>query len=304
MLLFLTGLAVGLCAAAYAYYRYRAQRQELRRLNEEIDRILHGNTHLELSRFCEGDINVLRDEIYKMTVRLREQTERLSADKRELADALADISHQIRTPLTALNLMNARLSGGGLTGEERQRICMDMKKMLGRIEWLVTSLLKMSKLEADAISFNMEEICMRELAEAALEPLRIPAEIRNIQIGVSGEAAVSFTGDRSWTLEAVGNIMKNCLEYTPQDGKICVSWEENPLYVQLAVTDSGPGIAPEDLPHLFDRFYRGKNAGEGSFGIGLSLAQMIVSRENGVIRAENVPEGGSRFTVRFYKSTV
>ena len=304
MWLFLAGLAVGLCAAAYAYYRCRAQRQELRRLNEEIDQILHGNTHLELSRFREGDINVLRDEIYKMTVRLREQTERLLEDKCNLADALADISHQIRTPLTSLNLMNARLMGGGLTGEERQRICLDMRKMLERIEWLVTSLLKMSKLEADAITFNIEEIRMEEFAGAALEPFRIQAEIRDIQMETEGEANVSFWGDRAWTLEAVGNIIKNCMEYTPEGGSILVAWEENPLYVQLAVKDSGPGIAPEDLPHLFERFYRGKNAGEGSFGIGLSLAQMIISRENGVIRAENVPEGGSRFTVRFYKSTV
>lgn len=301
---FLLGLAVGLCAAFSIYRRYRAQRQELRRLNEEIDQILHGNTHLELSRFREGDINVLRDEIYKMTVRLREQTERLSEDKCNLADALADISHQIRTPLTSLNLMNARLMSGGLTGEERQRICLDMRKMLERIEWLVTSLLKMSKLEADAITFSIEEIRMEEFAGAALEPFRIQAEIRDIRLETAGEADVSFRGDRAWTLEAVGNIIKNCMEYTPEGGSILVAWEENPLYVQIAVTDSGPGIAPEDLPHLFERFYRGKNAGEGSFGIGLSLAQMIVSRENGVIRAENAPEGGSRFAVRFYKSTV
>ena len=179
-----------------------------------------------------------------------------------------------------------------------------MRKMLERIEWLVTSLLKMSKLEADAITFNIEEIRMEEFAGAALEPFRIQAEIRDIRLETAGEADVSFRGDRAWTLEAVGNIIKNCMEYTPEGGSILVTWEENPLYVQIAVTDSGPGIAPEDLPHLFERFYRGKNAGEGSFGIGLSLAQMIVSRENGVIRAENVPEGGSRFAVRFYKSTV
>lgn len=304
MWIFLAGLAVGLCAALRVYRRYHIQRLELRRLNEEIDQILHGNTYLELSRFREGDINVLRDEIYKMTVRLREQTERLSADKRDLADALADISHQIRTPLTALNLMNARLSGSGLTERERQRICMDMRKMLGRIEWLVTSLLKMSKLEAGAISFKIEEIHMSELADAALEPFRISAEIRDIQIIASGEENTVFCGDRAWTLEAVGNVMKNCMEYTPEGGRILVEWSENPLFVQLAITDSGPGIAPEDLPHLFERFYRGKNAGDGSFGIGLSLAQMIVSRENGVIRAENVSEGGSRFSLRFYKSTV
>lgn len=304
MWLFLTGLAIGLCAALYYYQHCKRQQHELCRLNEEIDQILHGNDRLELSRFQEGEINVLRDEIYKMTVRLREQTERLKRDKTELADALADISHQIRTPLTALNLMNARLSGSDMTKEEQRRVCMEMKKMLGRIEWLVTSMLKMSKLEAGAISYNIEEVRVAGLVEAALEPFRIAAEIREVQLSASGDEAVSFPMDRAWTLEAVENIIKNCMEYVPRGGRLRIEWEENPLYVQLSVADNGPGISPEDLPHLFERFYRGKNAGEGSFGIGLSLAQMIVSRENGIIRAENVPEGGCRFLILFYKGTV
>lgn len=296
--------AAGMLAAVVFAVLFCRQRAQIRRLTEDVDEILHGNTGLELSAYREGEAAILRDEIYKMTVRLREQAERLSNDKKELADALTDISHQIRTPLTALNLMSARFSSAELTEEERRRVCLDMKKMLGRIDWLVTSLLKMSKLDADAISFYMEEVRMAQLAKDALEPFLIQAEVKEIRVSCEGPESTAFCGDRAWTLEALQNILKNCLEYTPCGGNLRISWEENALYAAIAVTDDGPGIAPEDLPHLFERFYRGKNAGQESFGVGLALAQMIAARENGVILAENAAGGGSRFELRFYKSVV
>lgn len=299
---FWAGLLPGLLLAGIFYLRMEHQRRQIRRLNIEIDEILHGNTRLELAHFREGELEILRDEIYKMTVRLREQAEHLREDKKELADSLADISHQIRTPLTSLNLMSARLSAE-LQGGAQKQILRDMQQMLDRIDWLVTALLKMSKLEVGTIAFHMEEISVHQLVEQALEPFQISAEIRGIEITQSGGEIV-FSGDRAWTLEAVGNVLKNCLEYTPDQGRIEISWEENPLYVQIVVKDNGPGIAEADLKHLFERFYRGQNAGGGGFGIGLSLAQMIVARENGVIRAVNCKEGGSCFTIRFHKGTV
>lgn len=303
MWIFLAGLVPGLLLAAVFYCRQEKQRRRIRRLNSEIDEILHGNTRLELTQFQEGDIAILRDEIYKMTVRLREQAEHLQEDKKELADSLADISHQIRTPLTSLNLMSARLSQELQTGQQKQ-ILRNMQQMLDRIDWLVTSLLKMSKLEAGTIAFYIEEINVRELVNKALEPFQIAAEIREIEIIQNGRADIVFSGDLAWTLEAVENVLKNCLDYTPEQGLLEISWEENPLYVQIAVKDNGPGIAEEDLKHLFERFYRGENAGTGGFGIGLSLAQMIIARENGVVRAANCPEGGSCFTIRFHKGIV
>lgn len=324
---FLAGLIPGLLLAGIFYFRWEKQKRQIRRLNSEIDEILHGNTRLELAHFQEGEIEVLRDEIYKMTVRLREQAEHLKEDKKELADSLADISHQMRTPLTSLNLMCARLSAlvrnrqleqipeeipreqsemisGEIRYRQEKQLLRDMQQMLDRIDWLVTSLLKMSKLDAGTIAFNIEEINVRELVNQAVAPFQIAAEVREIAITQNGREDTAFPGDMAWTLEAVGNVLKNCLEYTPDQGRIEISWEENPLYVQIAVKDSGHGIAQEDLRHLFERFYRGKNAGTSGFGIGLSLAQMIVSRQNGVIRAENCPEGGSRFTIRFHKGTV
>lgn len=302
MWIFFAGLVLGAIPAGIFYLQKEKLRRRIRSLNSEIDEILHGNTRLELTKFQEGEIAILRDEIYKMTVRLREQAECLKEDKKELADSLADISHQIRTPLTSLNLMCARLSAE-LRGTEQKQLLREMQRMLARIEWLVTTLLKMSKLEAGTIAFHIEEICVRQLVDQALEPFQIAAEIREIEIVKNGEDS-SFLGDWAWTLEAVGNVLKNCLEYTPERGKVEIFWEENPLYVQIAIKDNGPGIAKEDLKHLFERFYRGQNAGKEGFGIGLSLAQMIVARENGVIRVSNCPEGGSCFTIRFHKGVV
>lgn len=302
MWMFFVGLVLGAVPAGIFYLQKERQRRRICRLNSEIDEILHGNTRLELTQFREGEIAILRDEIYKMTVCLREQAERLKEDKKELADSLADISHQIRTPLTSLNLMCARLSAE-LQGAEQKQLVRNMQQMQSRIDWLVTTLLKMSKLEAGTITFHMEEIAVSKLIKQAVEPFQIALEIREIEIWQQGKE-IFFCGDPAWTQEALGNVLKNCLEYTPDGGKIRISWEENPLYVQITVQDNGPGIPEADLPHLFERFYRGQNAGTGGFGIGLSLAQMIVARENGVIRVSNCAEGGSCFMIRFHKGII
>ena len=269
-----------------------------------MDRILHGSGELLLSSYEEGEIAILRDEIYKMTVRLREQSETLAEDKAALADSLADISHQIRTPLTTLNLMTARMMREGDDPEQRKRILREMNRMLERIEWLITALLKMSKLDAGAIRLEPADISMEKFMKKVLEPFEIQMDLRDQRCRIEGAEGMTFTADEAWTLEAVRNVVKNSLEYTPDGGALEISCEDNPLYTEILVSDSGPGIDPEDLPHLFERFYKGKNAGSSSFGIGLALAQSIMSRQNGVIRAENRKEGGSRFRIRFYKQTI
>ena len=269
-----------------------------------MDRILHGSGELLLSSYEEGEIAILRDEIYKMTVRLREQSETLAEDKAALADSLADISHQIRTPLTTLNLMTARMMREGDDPEQRKRILREMNRMLERIEWLITALLKMSKLDAGAIRLEPADISMEKFMKKVLEPFEIQMDLRDQRCRIEGAEGMTFTADEAWTLEAVRNVVKNSLEYTPDGKALEISCVNNPLYTEISVCDSGPGIDPEDLPHLFDRFYKGKNAGSSSFGIGLALAQSIMSRQNGVIRAENRKEGGSRFRIRFYKQTI
>ncbi len=300
----LPAAAAALLFGGIYVYKMRKYKKSLRRLSGEMDRILHGSGELVLGNYEEGEISILRDEIYKMTVRLREQSETLTEDKEALADSLADISHQIRTPLTTLNLMTARMMQEGDDPEQRKRILREMNRMLERIEWLITALLKISKLDAGAICLEPADISMEGFLKKVMEPFEIQMDLRDQRCRIEGAEGMTFTADEAWTLEAVRNVVKNSLEYTPDGKALEISCVNNPLYTEISVCDSGLGIDPEDLPHLFDRFYKGKNAGSSSFGIGLALAQSIMSRQNGVIRAENRKEGGSRFRIRFYKQTI
>lgn len=300
----LPAAAAALLFGGIYVYKMRKYKKSLRRLSGEMDRILHGSGELVLGSYEEGEISILRDEIYKMTVRLREQSETLTEDKEALADSLADISHQIRTPLTTLNLMTARMMQEGDDPEQRKRILREMNRMLERIEWLITALLKISKLDAGAICLEPADISMEGFLKKVMEPFEIQMDLLDQRCRIEGAEGMTFTADEAWTLEAVRNVVKNSLEYTPDGKALEISCVNNHLYTEISVCDSGPGIDPEDLPHLFDRFYKGKNAGSSSFGIGLALAQSIMSRQNGVIRAENRKEGGSRFRIRFYKQTI
>lgn len=281
-------------------YKMKKYKRSLKRLSSEIDRILHGDEELSLGNYEEGEISILRDEIYKMTVRLREQSEKLAEDKEMLADSLADISHQIRTPLTTMNLITARMMQEGDNPQQREKILREMNRMLERIDWLITALLKLSKLDADAVRLDRCIIDLPAFLSQVLEPFAIQMELRGQTCSIEGAQGLTVYADETWTLEAIQNIVKNSLEYTPPEGKLLITCCDNPLYTEIAVSDEGPGISSEDLPHLFERFYRGKNASGTSFGIGLSLAQMIMNRQGGIICAENRKEGGSCFRVRFY----
>lgn len=294
---FATAALLSLLFVIQTVHRYR----DIRVLSSRIDEILHGNELLLPEHFAEGDLEILRDEIYKLIIRLQEQAEQLTLDKRQLADALADISHQLRTPLTSVYLMTERLKQ---TPDDRTRrtLLRSMDQMLSRIDWLITTLLKMSKLDAGSISFQLQECALSEFLSDALKPLEIAMELRGQTSEILCDESIHILCDRTWTLEAIGNVLKNCIDYTPDGRPLFIRASENPLYVELKITDSGNGIPKEDLPHLFERFYRGKNAGKDSFGIGLALSRMILSRENAVIFAGNSPEGSGQFTIRFYKN--
>ena len=226
----------------------------------------------------------------------------LLEDKSYLANALADISHQVRTPLTSINLLVDLLSESNISDERRMKLTHELLGLLSRIDWLITTLLKISKLDAGTVQFKQETISLNELISKATAPLLIPVEImeQNLHINTTG----NFTGDVSWTVEAISNVVKNCIEHTPNGGDIRIAASETPLFTEIVISDSGTGIAKEDLPHIFDRFYKSKNAGDKNFGIGLSLARMIITNQNGVIKAENNTTKGALFKIRFYKSTV
>ncbi len=278
--------------------RYR----RIAQLSAELDRILHGNGSEGLSACTEGELAVLHSEIYKMTVRLRETAENLTVEKSRLADSLADISHQLRTPLTSMHLLLTMLGDSELEEPRRAELLRELHSMISRIDWLVNALLKLSKLDAETVQLRQDTLPLSELLQQSCEPLRLPMELREQTL--TTEAAGDFCGDAAWTAEALGNILKNCMEHTPAGGTIRIQAAENPLYAEIIISDTGTGISEKDLPHIFERFYKGQDAGAGSFGIGLALARTIITSQNGTLKAGNLPDGGAVFTARFYKGTV
>ncbi len=282
----------------FTYQRYK----KIAALSTEIDEILHGNDHLLLETYAEGELSLLHSELCKMTVRLREQKQQLLDDKIYLADFIADISHQIRTPLTSVELICALLAETNMTDERKRALLHKLNELLSKIDFLITSLLKISKLDSGTVNFKTETLPMQTFLDEACAPLLIPMELRSQTLICQADGL--FFGDRMWTNEAIVNIVKNCMEHTPIGGKIEIYAKETPLYTEITIFDNGHGIDKEDIPHIFERFYKGKNASEKSFGIGLALARMIVINQNGTIKAENRSEGGAKFTVRFYKGTV
>lgn len=282
--------------------RYR----HMEKMAQEIDLILHGKENTMLSEYKEGDISILRNEIAKMTVMLRQQAEQLGCEKVKLADSLADISHQIRTPLTSLNLMLETLKNEK-DEEQRVRLIFDMRRQFERIDGLVVSLLKLAKMDAGTIKLKRVQVKLDELVHLSLQPLEIMFELKGIvtRINVDGE----YMGDMEWSREALTNVLKNCMEHTDEGGTISIAGYENAVHTELVIEDTGSGISVDDIPHIFERFYKGKNSKSDSYGIGLALARSIIAEQNGVIKAENVINSdgkiyGARFIIRFYKSIV
>lgn len=308
---FMAGAAFGIfvlfvCAAftsahfCITYRRYR----KIADLSRKIDGVLHGGESFDFNEYSEGELSVLRTEIFKMTIRLREQTEALRKDKVYLADSIADISHQIRTPLTSINIILSFLSRPGLSENRRLEHIKELKTMVSRIDWLISALLKMAKLDAGTAKLQRGRVSVKELVKRAADTIAIPMELREQELRVSMAGDVSYFGDLSWSVEAIENILKNCMEHTPDRGVLSVAAQENALYTEIVVSDDGKGIDKNDLPHLFERFYKGKNSSDQNIGIGLALSRMIITSQNGTIKAENNSGGGARFTVRFYKSVV
>lgn len=287
--------------SVYVFTTYRRY-QRISQLATDVNHILHGYNEISLKEYTEGELGILQSEIYKMTVRLREQRLTLLDDKKYLADSIADISHQIRTPLTSINLLVSMLTDANITEQRRRQMIHELMELLSRIDWLITTLLKISKLDAGTVQLKREKVELKDLIDKSTSSLLVPMELREHSLEIKAEG--SFIGDLSWTQEAITNIIKNCMEHTPNGGLIRILAAENAIYSEITISDNGKGIDKEDLPHIFERFYKGKNSDDRSYGIGLALARMIITNQNGTIKAENIVGSGALFTIRFYKGTV
>lgn len=289
-----TVAALGLAFFVFTRARYKS----LARIAEQIDRVLHGGAQLFTGDMDEGELSILQSEVTKMTQRIAEQNAALKKEKAHLAESLADIAHQLRTPLTSISLISSLLKKSAHE-DERQALLRENEKLLAQMDWLVSSLLKLSRLDAGIVTFARERLDVSGVISAAARPLAIPLELRDITLRVDVPGGASVLGDSQWLPEAIQNLLKNCMESAGDHGTIMIRCEDNPLYTQIVIRDSGAGFSVEELPRLFDRFYRGKSTSAAGYGIGLALCKGIITRQGGSITAKNHPQGGAMFTIRF-----
>lgn len=298
ILILISGLVSIAIHLSTEYYRYK----KLQKLSSDLDRLLISGTPLPIREYSEGELSILANQIQKMTLRLTESAEAIKADKVYLADSLADISHQLRTPLTSMNLTTSMLRDPELSTEKRMELTGELRSLLTRTEWLVETLLKLSKLDAGTVKLAQDPVRVKNLVVRAAKPIAIPLDLRN-QTLIINCAEETFTGDLVWTAEALGNILKNCMEHTPEGGTITITAQETALYTQIEVQDTGAGFDAKDIPHLFERFYKGSNASETSYGIGLALARTVITAQNGTVQATN-GSTGAKFVIKFYKQVI
>lgn len=294
---------IGLVCIGFFLLLVRYQRwvsTQVAGLSTYLGHIDAGDYSLDVRDNGEGSFSLLKNDLYKVTVRLREQAELLQKDKTALSNLIADISHQIKTPLTSLGVL-ADLLAEDPPDADRRAFVERLRAQLGRIQWLVTALLKLARLDAGTAAFKSEPVDVRRLIERALEPLQIPLEIKKQRLEVHGNDGVSFIGDLNWSAEALTNVVKNCVEHTPEGGMIEIRYGANALYAEIIVSDNGGGIANRDMPNIFNRFYRGENAGENSVGIGLALAKAILIAQGGDISVRSQPGVGTSFDIRVFR---
>lgn len=291
-------LSIVYIALFWIFTKYRYNKIDL--LSEQIDQVLHNSEHLLIAESQEGELSVLQSEIVKMTRRIREQNKALRREKEHLADSLADIAHQLRTPLTAANLTLSLLEREP-GASQRRNLLAETKELYAHMEWLIESLLKLSRLDAGVVEFQSARVRADSLIREAARPLLFSMELHNIALEADVPGDIEIQGDPGWLAEALRNILKNCAESAGDNGRIEIVCEDNPLFTEIVVHDSGPGIPAEDLPFLFERFYRGKNSDTAGYGIGLALCKNILLRQGGTVRAKNHPRGGAMFILRFHK---
>lgn len=281
------------------------QKQRNRKIQELVDyirKIEHGIYRIEIEENDEGELSRLQNELYKITVMLRESSELAGQQKKALADSVSDISHQLKTPLTSCLVLLDNLSESeNMTEETRRRFLSEITGQLTSVSWLVQVLLKLSRLDAGVVELKEEELSVSALIRGAVEKVGLLAEWKQIDIQVMGEEEPFIKGDRHWLEEALVNLIKNAIEHSPEDSEIRIQVEDNQVYTCIHVRDFGNGISYEDQKHIFERFYRSADAGEDSVGIGLALAQEIMKRQNGYLMVESEPGQGTVFYMKFLK---
>lgn len=294
-------IAFGLAFAVLFLGYLKIQKKQTMDIAKRIERINLGDYSLQIDRNSEDDLSLLDNQIYRTAVKFREQAENSNKDKENLQKSLSDISHQLKTPLTSIIVMVENiLDDDDMPLEIRREFLNDIKHNTNTISFLVQSLLKLSKLDAEAVKFRYEQVEVKSIVDQCIKNTAVMAEILGVRLETDCNDII-LDCDRKWLCEAVTNIIKNCIEHS-QNGNIKITADQNKLYTKISIKDNGSGITKEDLPHIFERFYKGKNSSDDSVGIGLSLAKTIIEKQGGYISVSSELNKGSEFVIKFFNN--
>lgn len=282
---------------------YLKQRdKKINQITQYINEIKNRKYDLNINENSEDELSNLKNELYKITIMLKEESEISRQDKEKIKMSVEDISHQLKTPLTSIMIMLDNLKDNPNMDEDtKQKFIFEISKQVDWINWLVISILKLSRLEANVVKFSDNKINVKKFIDEIIDNLEIPIEIKNQKIIIEGNKDVSFIGDYKWQQEAITNIIKNAIEHNKKNGKITIKYEENVLFTKITIIDEGQGIDKEDLKHIFERFYKAQNSSDNSVGIGLSLAKNIIEKNNGMINCKSEIGNGTEFIVKYMK---
>lgn len=294
-------IAFGLAFAVLFLGYLKIQKKQTMEIAKRIERINLGDYSLQIDRNSEDELSLLDNQIYRTAVKFREQAENSNKDKENLQKSLSDISHQLKTPLTSIIVMvDNILDDDDMPLEIRREFLNDIKHNTNTISFLVQSLLKLSKLDAEAVKFRYEQVDVKSIIDECIKNTAVMAEILGVRLETDCNDII-LNCDRKWLCEAVTNIIKNCIEHS-QNGNIKITADQNKLYTKISIKDNGSGITKEDLPHIFERFYKGKNSSDDSVGIGLSLAKTIIEKQGGYISVSSELNKGSEFVIKFFNN--
>ena len=279
----------------------RKKEKNIDEIIEYIKQINKKNYELKIDSVSEDELSILKNEIYKTTIMLKETAENSKKDKINLKKSLEDISHQIRTPLTSIIIMLDNIIDDQKTDEKtKNNFIREIKRNIININFLVENILKLSKLESNTIEYKKENVNLITIIGDSIKNVSLLCDLKNIKIIVTGEKNIKILCDIKWQIEAITNILKNCIEYSEENQEIYIEYSQNNVYTKVTIKDSGKGIANKDLPNIFKRFYKGKNSSKDSIGIGLALSKAIIEEDNGNINVISSNKG-TIFTIKYYK---
>lgn len=284
---------------------FKYNHSESKKINEitkYIEEINRGNYKLNIEENTEDELSILKNELYKITIKLKEVAENSQKDKTTLKDSLSDISHQIKTSITSILIMlDNILSDENMPEDIKKDFIKDIKREIINIKFLVESILKLSKIDSNSIKFIKKEVFIKDIINEAVKNVSMLSELKNIEIIVSGDDSIKTICDLKWQVEAITNILKNCIEHSYENRKIYIKYNQNNMYTELKIEDNGTGIDAKDLPHIFERFYKGKNSSSDSVGIGLALSKSIIESNNGYIQVDSKLNKGTTFIIKYLK---